>query len=285
MPLFKTGVEQAVADVRKLFAARVQLEERREKASDEIELLRRAAPAFDLSSILNGNDGAAKSLATTRRAKVRELEDELESLAGVQRPLLEKLEQAMRAVQAAKAEEARKKAEGFRKSLDAHNTKVRELQLTLELLEECPFAPKIWQVAADSGERGWQFAIAKSARLQNELDAMVAEADAIASKPVNIGGAAESESIEGLLAAIEQAEATTIPPTRRAVENWYLNALAVAEHEWQRTVQDEFDPRVQLNRSMSISLCWGPNGEIRESDSRVRINLQSVERALEHHYT
>jgi hypothetical protein len=279
MPLFKTAVEKASAELTRLRELRVSLAERGEKARAELEQLKAGLAGFDLAALLDdGSNGAAKTIATTRRGRIRELEDEVETCAGIERPLVEKLQAAIRAVWTARADEIRKQAGRVQKSLDEHSAKVAQLQSALELLEECPFRPEVRQVASDSAERGWTFAVSLTMRLTNQIAALRAEADAIENKKI-CGGGASGETLDELLHAVN-ADPDTIPPLASAIRAWFAAAYAEAEADFRRAdYQSDFPSVVNLPVEMSIALSWNESAEILPG-SAVKLRLAPISRQL-----
>ena len=115
--MFKSAVEKASAELTRLRELRVSLDSCSQKARSELEELKAGLAGFDLAAMLDdGSNGAAKSSATTRRGRIRELEDEIETCLGTERPLLEKLQSAMRAVNTARADESASRPRSSKRS-------------------------------------------------------------------------------------------------------------------------------------------------------------------------
>jgi hypothetical protein len=280
MPIFKSAVEKASVELTRLRELRVSLEERERKARSELEQLKAGLAGFDLAAMLDDgtNGGAAKSIATTRRGRIRELEDEIETCLGIERPLIEKLHSAMRAVNVARADEIRKQAGRLQKTLDEHSAKVAQLQTALELLEECPFRPEVKQVVVDSGERGFSYAISLSARLQNQITALHAEAAAIENKKIT-GGGASAETLDELLAAVN-ADPDTIPPLASTIRAWFAAAFKEAEADFRRAdYGSDFPSMTSLPVEQSIALSWNESGEILPG-SAVKLRLAPITRQV-----
>jgi len=284
MPLFKNGLETALAEVKKYREARARLETREQKAREELERLHADLPALALADILGEGPGGRElggsqfPGTTPSYGRSTALNLELSTCQDARPELLRKLDAALHSLQTAKADEVRKTADSLRKSLAAHRAKALELQSALQILEECPWAPEVRQVQTDDGQRGWQYAISKSTRLQQQLDAMLADADAIASKPVNVGGGVNGATLEEILQAVEQAPEDTIAPSSRAVEAWYREARAQADAEWNGTGRRHGDPEppaaelssLEDYRTLQVSLVWLKDGVIDAQNSSVR---------------
>ena len=297
MPLFGNGIDKATAEVRRLKEARVTLLTREQKAKDELERLRAEIPGLALADILGegpeGRDapgGAGRLPGTTPSYnRILALDLELKTCHDALPALLGRLEGAMRALQLAKAEEVRKQGARLQKSLDDHRVKVLDLKLKLEQLENCRYAPEVRQVASDAGVPGLQFAISTTMRLEHELAELERKAVATEQIAVNVGGSIDASSLEELLRAIDQADDTTIAPTRGEVEAWYQEALARADAEWSGTGRRRGDPEpvtaelpgFEKYRTLSISLLWLKEGVIDREHSSLRYsNRFEVPRAV-----
>jgi hypothetical protein len=281
MPLFVNSIDKATADVRKFREARVSLEERVRKAREEMERLRHDLPGFDLAGMLNGDDGTAKGLASTRRARVRELQDELEACAGVERPLVEKLRDASLALNRAKASEIRKRADALSVELSGHRTKVEKLAEQLWSLEGVQYVPNIFPMGQHGlgGDGPIPFCVTKTMRLTQERDALVAEADALENKQAQ-GAGLDATSLDEVLAKVEAVDLGTIPPTVSAVRAFFAEALREAERDFDRAdYNSDFAPLGHLPRELNISMTWDANGEI-QPGSRVTIRLAPITRQL-----
>lgn len=275
MALFKNGLEKASAELARLREARVQLDERAEKARAELLQLRSQLPTVELAVML---EPSSKSLATNGRARLRELEDELETCKSIQPALIDKLRDAMRAVNVAKAEDVRKRAVALEKQLSAHKAKSDELRLALEAHEGCAFSPEVKQVANDSGERGWQYAVSTSMRLANQIAALHSEAVAIENKKL-AGGGAGVETLDELLQAVAT-DPDTIPPLPSAIRVWFAGAFAEAEADFRRgDYGSDFPSLASFPVEQSISLSWDENGVILPG-SAVRLRLAPINRQV-----
>jgi DNA repair exonuclease SbcCD ATPase subunit len=284
MALFGNALDTATREVKRLHEARVKLADREQKAREELERLRADLPNIALQDVL-GESSPGVELAgnhfpatTPSYNRIVVLELEIRTCVDAKPALLQKLEAAMRAVNAAKADEIRKQATRLLKSLDEHRAKVSDLKFKLEQLENCRYGPEVRQIASDSGVPGLQFSISTTMRLEQELAELERKAVAIEQTAVNVGGGIDASSLEELLNAIDQADETTIAPTRSQAEAWYIEASARADAEWNGTGRLRGDPEppwlelpgIEKYRTLSASLLWLKDGVIDVEHSAVR---------------
>lgn len=296
MSLFKNGLEKASAEVTKLLKARVDLDTRHGDAVREMAELKERMPELALQAVLQETVGSAAPLPDDSSLGVFEgmkrlgrdavmasnrcmvLDYEIKACLDAQRALIPRLKAAMKAVNVARAEEKRKQAARVQKSLDEHSAKVLPLKSQLELLEECAFAPEVRQVASDSGERGFQYAVSLSARLANQIAALHAEADAIENRKIG-GGGASAETLEDLLQAVNT-DPDTIPPMPSAIRTWFAAAFKEAEADFRRAdYGSDFPSMASFPVEQSISLSWDEDGLILPG-STVRLRMAPISRQV-----
>ena len=277
MALFGNGIDRASAEARKLKEARATLEQRTAVASQELETLRAQLPDWQLESVL-GSIEASEKVQDARR-RIPALEAELTSVPALEKRLIAKLRDAIRGLNHAKAVVILSDVEKLRKELDAHQGRTATLLQQLQAHENCAFIPHRGLATMAPGLQASDipFFITKSEAMQNKIHGLLAEVNAIESKPVG-GGAANASSLDELLQAAASVDPESIPPSPSAIRTWFAGALVEAEEGWRRTSSD-FAGSETLPRETSIMLAWNAAAEI-SPDSRVTFRIAPVSREV-----
>lgn len=268
MALFGNGVDKATAEVRKLRDARVSFEEKELAAREEAASIERLSQSGALESLLDPGNDAMAGLMSQRRKRSAVLNDELTSLALARPQVLKRLEEALRAVNVARANDLRKQAEKLQRELSTHQAESDRLRLLLETHEECGFIPDFTRATVQPTSNRGEGVMEESFRIPhqtkgqtlfNRIAGLEAEAKAIEARMVNAGGAVvDKPTLEELLQAVAGIE--DIAPSERTIRAWAVTAFADAEREWKKLATNF--PGEVLERDLSITLQWGPNGAI-----------------------
>ncbi len=298
MPLFKNGLETAVAEVKRLREARSKLEEREQSDHEELERLRASLPELALMAALDEEPEAPEIPGLPRgvfhgargaSSKMSMLRSSIEQCQAAMTALFPRLDAAMKAVQIARASEIRKKIAKLQTDLAAHRAQSEKLLTALQNHESALYAPTPMMLVGEIAGPALPMPmpnVTRTAKLQQEIAKLEDEADVIEQRQVNIGGSAnDASNFEELLHAIEQVDdTTTIPPTRRAVEAFYREAFARADAEWNGTgrVRGDREPgAAELSgledyRTLQISLIWKKDGVIDVEHSTVQYSNHFV---------
>ena len=299
MPLFTNGSAKAQAEVKKLLAARLDFEDREEKARLELAALRESLPGIALADAMGeepatgpaGLDG--KRSAMSARNRVFKLEQEINTFGAAMLALCSKLEEALRACNTAKAGEIRKQADKLRRELSTHQAESDRLLSLLHDHEGVDFVPatRILPLQGNAGIKGSttggtkvveDLAVvpegtSKSEALTDQIAKLEAEAKKLETRQVNVGGAIVGKAtLEEVLADI--AAVDDIVPTERAVRTWYAAAFAEAEAAWTKHIAVNF-PREKVESECSITVQWSKDAVLAAGSAvvfRQRVAWQRV---------
>lgn len=275
------GVSKAQAEVKKFLAARLDFEDREEKARDELASLERLLPGMALELMLHPGDQPVDQIQQRRHVRIGELKTELENLVITRPQLLKRLEDALRSANVAKAGELRKLAAKVEKEFQAHRSESERLLGLIQAHEGVRFIPDRVALSYQPYTLGGQKATSagessaplntKSDEFAWQIQKLLTEAAAIENRLVNAGGVAQAENLEGLLAAVAAVE--DIAPTERAVRSWYAEAVISGENEYQRELLNF--PGDTFERVEAVTLQWGPNAVLMDG-SRVAFSRKVV---------
>jgi hypothetical protein len=283
--MFTDAVSRTAKDIQRLIKVRAELEAKHETALVELAATRASLPETALAEALGEKLSAGPpptlSGALSVKAKMMMLERDIEASAAALTALFPRLEAAMKALQVARSSEIRKKIAKLHSDLAAHREQSEKLLTALQNHESALYAPTPMMLVGELAGPALPMAmpnITRTAKLQQEIAKLEDKAIALERRAVNTGGGATASTLEELLRALDEADDTTIAPTRRAVENWYHDAFARADAEWTgfgRRHGDPEPPAAELSsleeyRTLDVSLVWLANGIVDRENSSVR---------------
>ena len=255
--MFETAIEKAQAQIHKLRDARTELEAKAEAAGAELAKLREGAGEAELAAILEGIE------VGPIRARAVELDMQISGLAGARMALMKRIAAAEKALQTAKAEGIRAEGGKLQKKLSEHLAESRRLQAALEKHEGgCPYIPlaeaQSALMAANPGTPADRTVLKwpDSMRLQQEINALMAKAEAVENGRVEAGGLATGANLAELLADVAN---NPMAPLEAEVRQAFAEMEAAAIDAWERHITGDFalhtGPRPD-ERLTSFQVAW-----------------------------
>jgi hypothetical protein len=131
--------------IKKLRELRVTLDDREERAREQLASLRKESGDRELEAI------AAGAATVSIQPRVVELQNEVEAVAIARASLMKKLRDAIKRLNKERGDELRARAKKLEKTLAKHNAETERLRLQLEQHEGCAFIPDPFPISGSFG--------------------------------------------------------------------------------------------------------------------------------------
>ncbi len=236
-----TALEKGKAEVQRIRAARVKLQEQLKAAAADLQQLESKIEHDTVESLIDGTD-TSELLDSVTRARTR-----VQALRAAAGPLVDKERLALKAVNEAMAAELETEAAKVRDAYTKHAAKVEGLLEKLKELEGCPYAVANRPMSqGQGGDRVW---IPKSVQLHGQLQSMLAQAGQLRTKKIVDSGRAFATSLSELLEVANHAH--EVRPTVDELQDFYRDAEKSLE-----AARRDMPAQVANDVVIRIELCW-----------------------------